>query len=326
MGCLLIICLSLFFLTDYLRAHKDKEQKKQIRKFFGSFFLSSLVVLYITSPYLWPNPIQNFAYAFKAMANHYRVYVLFNGKSAYSDVPYYAITWFGITTPLVYLALGITGSIILAVQFFKRPLHFIIDRKERNMLLFAIGFFQPLLSVILFHSVIFDGWRHLYFIYPSFILLAVYGLSQLFKTKGKWVYATVVVVGIVCSISFIISYFPFENSYFNRLAGNHDPENLRKKWELDSWGNSYYQALQYIVKNDTASTIKIQVIGLAGQENAWLLNPEERKRIQFTEGTPKPEYFVTWYKNFSGDFPIQNKEVYSIKVLNSKIISVYKLN
>jgi len=326
MGCLLIVCLSLFFLTDYLKAYKDKQKRKQVGKSFLVFFIPSLLVLYLTSPYLWPNPVQNFAFVFKNMAGHYKVHVLFNGESIYSNVPYYAVTWFGISTPLVYLALGITGSIILAVQFFKKPLPFIVDRKERNILLFAIGFFQPLLSVILFHSVIFDGWRHLYFIYPSFILLGIYGLSKLFKTKGKWLYTAVVVVGIVSSVSFIVSYFPFENSYFNCLAGNHEPENLRKKWELDSWGNAYYQALEYIVKNDTASRINVQVVGLVGEENAWLLKPEERKRIQFTKGIPKPDYFVSWYKNFPLEYDFKDKEVYSIKVLNSKIISVFKFN
>lgn len=324
MGCLLIFCLSLFFLTDYLRA--DKKKRKQIYLSFGCFFMSSLLVLYITSPFLWPNPVQNIVYVFKDMASHYPVQVLFDGRNVNpQNVPYYAITLFGITTPLVYLLAGITGIVVLGICFLKRPLHFCTDRKERNMLLFAIGFFQPLLSVILFHSEIFDGWRHLFFIYPSFVLLAIYGLSCLFHKKGKWIYITIIAVGICTTIGFIISAYPFENVYFNRLAGKQTPENLRNKWELDYWGNSYYQALKYIVETDTAAKINVQVIGLVGEENAWLLKPDDRKRICFTDGTPQPEYFVGWYKNHPQDYPFENKEVYSIRALNSKIVSVFKL-
>lgn len=326
MGCLLIFCLSLFFLTDYMLARGDKSKRKQIGKFFGGFFLSALLVLYITSPFLWPNPVQNIVYIFRDMANHYPVQVLFDGHFINpQNVPGYAAVIFSISTPPVYLLAGLTGIIISGICFFKRPLHFCIDRKKRNIVLFAIGFFQPLLSVVLFHSEIFDGWRHLFFIYPSFVLLAVYGLSYFFDKKGKWIYVTIVTAGICTTILFIISAYPFENVYFNSLAGKQTPENLRNKWELDYWGNSYYQALKYITEHDTAAKINVQVEGLVGEENAWLLKPADRKRICFTNGIPPPDYFAGWYKNHPQDYPFEDKEVYSVHALNSKIVSVFKL-
>lgn len=135
----------------------------------------------------------------------------------------------------------------------------------------------------------------------------------------------VIAAGICTTVAFTISAYPFENVYFNCLAGKQTPENLRSKWELDYWGNSYYQALEYIVQHDTASEINVQVVGLVGEENAWLLKPGDRKRIHFTDGTPSPNYFVGWYKDMSQDYSFENKEVYAIRALNSKIVSVFKL-
>ena len=40
-------------------------------------------------------------------------------------------------------------------------------------------FFTPLFAVIFLHSVVYDSWRHLYFIYPSFLLIALYGFQKI---------------------------------------------------------------------------------------------------------------------------------------------------
>ncbi len=326
MGCLLTLCLMLFLLADYIRARGDKTTKKQIIRYFLAYFISWFVILYLVSPYLYPNPIQNIVYIFRDMASHYPVQVIFNGKSVNpQNLPYYAITIFGITTPMIYLGLGILGTVFLVVDFCKNPLPFFIDKNKRNITLYAIGFFQPLLSIIIFHSEIFDGWRHLLFIYPSFVLLCIYGLWRLSNKILKYASITVACIGITSTIAFIIFNFPYENVYFNRLAGNENPENIRKKWETDYWGNSYFQALQYIASHDSASHISVRVVGLAGVENAYLLKPEDRKRMIVSQDASNPDFVVAWYKNHPQDYDWENREVFSIKAMNSKIISVFKL-
>ena len=45
---------------------------------------------------------------------------------------------------------------------------------------------------------------------------------------------------------------PHQNVYFNFLAG----KNIQTKFELDYWGLSNKQALEYILKNDSKNIIK----------------------------------------------------------------------
>ena len=43
--------------------------------------------------------------------------------------------------------------------------------------LFILAFFLgPLLAAIIFESTLYNGWRHLYFIYPSFLMMSMLGL------------------------------------------------------------------------------------------------------------------------------------------------------
>jgi len=181
-----------------------------------------------------------------------------------------------------------------------------------------------LLAILAFHSVIFDAWRHLYFIYPPFILIGIFGLNYIFQTKVKWPVLIVLIAGIGYTGIYMISNFPNENVYFNKFV-KREPEYLRKNFELDYWGNSYKQALEYILDHDTSGAIKVYVVGLAGEENAWLLKPEAKKRICFTDHDSEATYIASFYRNHPGNYSFQQKEVYSIKVLNSTIMSVFKL-
>ena len=180
--------------------------------------------------------------------------------------------------------------------------------------------------ILAFHSVIFDAWRHLYFIYPSFILAGIYGLNYLIKKRAKLVSVLIIIMSISYTGYYMFSAFPNENVYFNEFV-KRDPEYLRKNFELDYWGNSYKQALEYILNVNPAKRINVLVVGLAGKENGWLLKPEERKRIHFVtdNDTAKTEYFASFYRNHSQDYDFKQPAVFSIKVLNSTIMSVFKL-
>ena len=67
----------------------------------------------------------------------------------------------------------------------KNPLKFITDVFSRNQLMYFFCFFGSIISVIILHSVLYNGWRQMYFIYPSFILLAIYGISFILKIRNK---------------------------------------------------------------------------------------------------------------------------------------------
>jgi hypothetical protein len=329
MGVLLIVCIWIFFGLDYWAVKHDKEAKKKMLRYLLIFTCTSFGLLLITWPYLYSNPGQNFIDAFKKLSQwSWDGDVLFWGTVYRSKhLPmYYAISWFCISNPITYLGLGFLGIIYFIIRFIKTPKQFIFDKALRNQALFVFCFVEPLLAVIAFHSVIFDAWRHLYFIYPPFILAGIYGLNYLFKTKLKWPVLIIVITSIGYTGLFMVSNFPHENVYFNEFV-NKDPESLRKNFELDYWGNSYKQALEYIAEHDTSKIINVQVMGLVGKENTWLLKPEVRKRIHITADSEaaKATWFASYYRGHPADYEFQNREVFYIKVLNSRIMSVFKM-
>lgn len=323
MGFLMVACVCLFFLIDYFNPANNK--KKTVR-FFITFLTTTLVVLYASWPYLYNNPVGNMIDAFKGASNHWLAIDLFNGKllDGHRVSKAYTFVWFSISNPIIYLLAGIFGIILLAACFFKNPGKYLFDKMKRNNLAYIIIFVAPILLVIILNSRLYDGWRLLYFLYAPFILLAIYGLNYLLNTKVKLPVIILMAMGIGATSFYMIQNFPFGYVYFNKLVATDEPEKLRKTWELDYWGTSYKQALEYILENDKSPKIDIAVATPPGEMNLLILKPEERKRINLYSANP--EYFLTGYRFHPEDYPYPASQVYySIKVLNSSIMTVYKL-
>ena len=47
---------------------------------------------------------------------------------------------------------------------------------ELHDLIYYLLFLIPIILVIFFNSTLYDGWRHLYFIYPLFLIFTIKGL------------------------------------------------------------------------------------------------------------------------------------------------------
>ena len=123
--------------------------------------------------------------------------------------------------------------------------------------------------------------------------------------------------------SFMIINHPYQNVYFNFLAGK-NMSIIKKKFELDYWGLSYKQALEYIVRNDTNKIIKVLPANHPGKINASMLNKIERNKLEFVRSIDDAKYFLSNFRWHKEEYPYDN-EFYSIKVDGGKIMVVYKL-
>ncbi|MCX6245279.1 MAG: glycosyltransferase family 39 protein [Bacteroidetes bacterium] len=315
---------------DLIKGHGRKE----ILLNYGIYLLMAVAVLYVSWPWLWEDPAGRFRIAFANMSKfRWNNNVLFNGEFvSASDVGWtYIPRWFGLTTPVAYLLLGFTGFFVLAVRFFRRPGSFLDNNPERNHLVHLACFAGPVFAVIVLHSVLYDGWRQMYFIYPAFLLMAVYGFSSLLKSRifsSLWLkimLASLLILSFAGTAFTMITSHPFEDVYFNILLSK-DDQYLRKTYELDYWGTSYKQALEYIAANDTSSVLNIRVANLPGEFNAMILRPEVRKRIHYVETDEQAGYFITNYRWHPQNYPYpENKKIFNIKVRNSDICSAWKL-
>jgi hypothetical protein len=276
---------------------------------------------------LWKNSLQNLLQAFIQMSHYpWHGTLLYFGKylSAVSLPWHYAPIWISITTPPLYLLGFIFGLFFFTIEIFNAPYE-----KKRYALTFLMWFFMPILSIILLHSIILDGWRHLFFVYPAFLLISLKGLTEIWnailslkKTKGRNIllttFALIITLSVASTAYFMVINHPHQNVYFNLLVG----KNARNNFELDYWGLSYRQALQYILKKEPQGVINFTAANWPGEFNLQILDSTERSRLRYSSEADAT-YFLTNFRWHKEDYSYT--EVYNITAYGSKIMSVYKL-
>ena len=326
MGILLLPCISLFFLIDIFMNLSSKEKVLPVVRNLLIFILGFCGMLYLSWPVLWSSPFFYFMESFHGLANiAWSGHVLFNGRIYNGNaLPWnYMPVWFSITVPELWLLAGLSGFGWVIISFAKKPVKYLINSSDRNYLLYLACFAVPVIAMIALHGVNIDDWRHLYFIYPSFVMLALFALNKLATGRKKLIVLTLCLLQIGADGFFMVSSHPFQQVYFNNFI-SHDKEYLRKNYDLEYWGCSFKQGLDYLLAAHQAPVIKINCDEKILLDNNILLLPaDQRKRIQFTD-MANADYLITNFRAHPYDYPSYDIE-YAATVLNSTILSVFRL-
>ena len=180
--------------------------------------------------------------------------VLFNGQGyAAPNLPwYYAPEWFLISTPPVVIA----GAMLS--MFVSRRGGWTLSRTA----LWALAVF-PVLLVILRDSTLYDGIRHLLFIYPILVVLAASGWTAwLSERNPPWLRRSVAVLlaaGLVNVLAFHVRAHPNQTVYFNELVGG--PRGAFAKFDMDYWGNCALEAVAWSAEAARLSGRSIVISG-----------------------------------------------------------------
>ena len=327
MGIMYALLIGGLLVTDLILKIRKKEKASPIITSISVFLAGFCLALYLSWPYLWKEPIAKFIESFQVLS-HYNKFtgaVLFEGQYIEpSKLPWtYFPVWFGITIPIVWLVAGITGLGWVIFDFIKKPTAYLENSTRRNFLFYLISFAAPVLIVMIQHSVIYDDWRHIYFVYPPFVLLALYAIQKAYITKFKFVLIGICALQIAFIAYFFIENHPYEQVYFNHLVSN-DDEELRRNYELEYWGCSFKQALEHLLQTDKSPIIKVCAnFGFPMHNNIMLLNKEDRARFVIVDSVPVTDYFLTNFRMHPGDYPSNTIE-YEIKVHNNTIMRIYR--
>jgi len=327
MGILFAVCICLFFIVDVLYALLKRQNSKTLLVNFLLFVTAFCGVLYITWPILWSAPWFYFKEEFLSLAHIPWIgTVLLNGTFYATDkLPWtYVPIWFSITIPELWLFLGAVGVAWVSVLLFKNLILFVTNTTYRNYLLYVLCFFLPVLSVTLLHSINYDDWRHLYFIYPAFVMLVLFAINKLVNTRAKKILVFLCVLQVMITSFFMIRYHPFQQVYFNYLVA-HKEEYLRKNFDLDYWGCSDKQGLEFILEHDTSSVIRVCPPDQPVINNVFFLGDAVSKRFKIVGPEDHPDYFITNFRGHPDDYNY-SKIFCEKKVLNSTILAVYKMN
>lgn len=257
-----LISIAIPLLTICLLAMESSKGKGEIPKILKSIFLylfASTLFAILLFPYLWANPVKHFIEAFYAISQH-----LHSGSVIYlgAAVPnhklpwHYLPVWIGISTPILYTAFFVFGAILIFRQISKLA---IFKNQDQLIDFIFLGlFFGPIIAVAISHTHIYNGWRHLYFIYPFFILIAIKGIQTLWQIIGRCKYCQILMtVTFAMNFSYVAAWMylnhPLQNLYFNIFAGR----NWNYSFEVDYWGLANRIALQKILSRDSDNLIAI---------------------------------------------------------------------
>ena len=205
------------------------------------FIAASTSVYYAVSPFIWTDPLASFTSLLQASSKHpNNPDQIFQGNwvNAMHVPPHFVPTWIAITTPPATLLLMAAGAVVTCAQGLARPLRALQNTNLRFGILLIALLAMPIVAVVLVNATIYDGWRHMYFLYAPMCLLAVTGLHWIsattHKLSGPWKAGVYFLVGLgmVTTAVEMVLIHPYQTSYFNFLVDRQTPEHLRSQYEF----------------------------------------------------------------------------------------------
>ena len=307
-----------------------------------ALYLPAMVALVVLAwPYLWASPWENFRAALSSFGHYvFAIDVFYLGQFvSIQALPWhYAPVWLLITTPVPYVLLFAVGLVGIGRGLLRAGLGRWLRRtgSRRDLLLLA-WFAGPLLGVMLLHSAMYDGWRHLYFIYPAFMLLAGQGLWRLWRSGGATVSrgrpaawaAGAALLAVALGTGQVAwrmaTEHPFQYLYFSFLPGRV----IEQNFERDYWGLSVKQGLQWVLAHDARPAVPVSMDSLTEMTlriNAKMLPPAARARLRLVPPDSAAEgYFLSIHRWHPGAYPAgAGRPVHVIRVGGAVILTVLR--
>lgn len=325
------------FLTISIILFDLLDKPKRIKKFVQSIIISLIIILVVTIffwPFLWKDPINNFGIYLKFFSHPHQFYNLYFGEQISSlKLPWhYTFVWIAITIPISILLLSLIGFIMSSIRTSKRILEIDIDGNRlwngKNEL---IDFFLLLTFIITIFSVLmyqtnFDGWRHLYFLYPIIIFLSLYGLHRVeLLLKNKIFIRTIhslIILNLLMIIMWNFKHHPYQYTYFNFIQKNI----IKKSFDIDYFGLSIRPAIENILFKDKREKIKISSLGEIYLEGALVIfDKNTQKRFQIVGDLSTADYVINTHrkkfgvkqKSLDNNFLIFNEIIIDDRVVNT---------
>ena len=272
MGAVLFAIVLVFQVWAWFRAEGGAARRRAVAT-TGVFALWGVVVLFISLPYLWEDPLGRLAEYWLVLADqhphiHTRERQLFRGELfSVAALPWdYVLRWFAISQPPVTLLLGLLGLGLAAGGVVRRGAGAGPDagggggRELRFGILLATCFALPLVAFVLLRPNALDGWRHFYFLQGPFCLLATFALMRLRQLavrglRKRWVggaAGALTAAGLGAAALEMAQIHPNQHLYFNFLVDRKTPERLWTRYTMDYYLRTARQSYEYLLRQTPA--------------------------------------------------------------------------
>ncbi|MFH1444841.1 MAG: hypothetical protein ABIG34_05675 [Candidatus Peregrinibacteria bacterium] len=324
-GLLFLPLYTVLFLCLQMVANVAKGERvtwKRSATLFTAYFIALSLATVAFWPLLWAHPVQHLLDALQNMLWEQQAPGGFYFGEITSALPWHWVpVHVFISTPLLYTVLAVLGCVFFIASMIRRPVSALLE--HRNLLLFLLWLFLPIFMVIFLGASLFDEWRHIYFIYPAFLLLAVYALRMLWMFSTRFALRGGLV--LLCVMSFLgsamwmVRNHPLQYAYFS-LPSNW----IEGRFELDYWGLSFRRGFEWILENDSSDLISVAVTSSPGWENLNILTQDQRRRLVVRKQFDTKYILDNFrWQHYQRSFPEETK-VHAITVSGMEVLGIYR--
>ena len=309
-----------------------RAESKRILITGAAFLAATLATAYIIHPYYWENPLR-FIEGLRVLSQHPTLLDnLFMGEIYRSDaVPWnYIPVWFAITAPPVALPLGALGCATVCWQAIMRPHDALRDRETRFRVLLLSYFVMPVVAVVALQSNTYQGWRHMYFLWGPFCLLAAVGLHSIANIRigmGIWKVAErlpgwarggapprtlaygVAGFGLITTLTAMAALHPHQQVYFNALTDTKTPGALGERYEMDYWLVSRLHSLEYLLARYPDDALRVWPYMWM---KSMLPRQEDRDRVIDLANPHAADFYLLTGEDVQGIRPITRNSLNSV--------------
>jgi hypothetical protein len=243
---------------------------------------------------------------------------------------HYIPVWMLVTIPVPYSLSAVVG---LAAGVRSCWLHglgrYLRTVAGRQDVLLTLWLLAPLAVVTTTHVVVYEGWRHLYYIYPALLLWAVRGCQVLVRQarhRGRRRMVARVMLGMATfetahTVVRMVQMHPHANVYFSFLPG----PTAERLFERDYWCLAYRQGLEWVLAHDPTPAVTVNVFWhYPLHNNTLILKPEQRARLRYTPDSTARYYLAGYRWHPQSYLDSLGTEVHVIRAGGVKVLSVFR--
>lgn len=320
------LIVPLFFLLGFLLSKENATTKQKV-KFSIIGALVIVFTIYVISPFLWYSPISNIIDRVSSTSSF-----RWHGSSQFigdtikaTNLPWYYLPfWIGVTSPIITLVLFFAGTVFFLINVLKKR---VIETIKTFHYIVLLIITSVMMLVFILSPVIYDGWRHFFFLYPLLILLVIYFLNELKLSRLTKIYLPLIIVfGLHYStiLRFMVENHPFQQVYFNEILSK-SSQNLTRNFERDYWGSSFYQGiLQLSEICNNKDTVIISSNIYVAEMNLLKLSKTHKPKFIYTTEIDSSDYFLSTYRYHPQPYSYSNK-ILSVVVQENTILDIWKL-
>ncbi len=211
---------------------------------------SFICFYFLLTPAAWDDPVGFIQYLMTNASHFSRYYgiVIFRGATFWdiggeTPLPWYYIPYYVlVTVPLYTLALTFYGQVKVIRSLFTERLLFFKENRNVFLLVFSLLWIIPMAIAVFLHPLVYNGWRHFYFMYAGIVILAGYGLQSVWDAVRKARMSRVLTPVLIAALCVcfggtaigVAENHPFQYAYLNALQ----QRDAQYTMELDYWNES----------------------------------------------------------------------------------------